>query len=260
MHFGHPFRIVFFLTFGLILAPENAISQQSQSEPTNSGGPAAGAQLQRQTDRNTNYGPAISTTIDLEFQIVSKRNEIAELLKLDSLIDSFLKSKENIKRAAGRAKDINCDTDYAKLSDGYESASRVISFYWVATQELQKAEGQTFPPILGNFFAASAPERCHLLQEEDQRKSVDAATTQLEEIAKVHQSKLSELRADLYTLQDKLQKALSTQGAIRVAENLPELILIIAGASIAIMLVIRLFSPERAGPGNLHRTISGISA
>jgi hypothetical protein len=235
----------------LFFAPQEVKSQQPSAPPTPT--PSAGVQRPVQTpDKTESDGDAnksaVFATIDLEFQIASKRSEIGDLLKLDALIDSFLKNKDSIKQtvdhAVDHAKVLDCSKDFAQLSDDYDNVSKAVSYYWPITSELQKAEGQTFAPILGNFFVASTGDKCKLLQVEAQHKTVDAAITQLEQVMRSHRSKLADLRAELFSLQDKLQKLLSSQGAIRVAENLPMLILIIAGASIAIILVVRLFPVE----------------
>ena len=243
-------RIILLAFVALLVGPLAAHSQQPIASPTpsNVAKPSDDAPGQTEPEVPNTSKSNVFATIDLEFQIASKRNEIGDLLKLDALIDSFLKNKDSIRQtvdhAIDHAKSIDCSKDSSQLSDDYDSVSKAVSYYWPVTSELQKAEGQTFAPMLGNFFVASAPDKCKLLQAENQHKSVDAAIGQLEQVMRSHKTKLSDLRGELFGLQERLQKLLSSQGAIRVAESLPWLILIIAGASIAIILVVRLFAPE----------------
>jgi hypothetical protein len=237
-------RLIFFLIFSLLIYPQKTTAQQptiTSTRPHDEG-------VERNVSEIDANRSAIFATIDLEFQIASKRSELAALTKLDGLIESLLKNKDSIKdavrRAMDHAADISCDKDSDKLNDDYASVAKATALYWPINQELQKAEGQTLLPILGNFYMAPAADKCRLLQAEAQHKSVDAALIQLESVAGLQKSKLSELRADLIKLQDKLQKMLNSEGAIQVAKNLYILILIIAGASIAIILVVRCFSIE----------------
>src|ERR1700761_8603385 len=250
----HILKAFFCAVFLVSIVFGEATPSKSQEPPMPGGLPSPthasqqDALLEKSESENGINRATVFATIDLEFQVAAKRSEIADLLKLDTLIDSFLKNKESIRQAVDHAvdhaKSIDCSKDFAVLGDDYDNVLKAISFYWPVTSELQKAEGQTFPPILGNFFMAAANEKCKLLQLEDQRKSTEAAITQLEQVDRVHKPKLNQLKSDLLYLQDKLQKAVSSEGAIQVAKNLPVLILIIAGASIAIILVVRLFAAE----------------
>jgi hypothetical protein len=80
-----------------------------------------GTSEKNENDVDPNSPAVFAISVDVEFQIASKRTQIDELLKLDGLIDSFLRNKDNIKRAVGHAKDINCDADFAKFGDDYDS-------------------------------------------------------------------------------------------------------------------------------------------
>jgi hypothetical protein len=231
----------------LLAAPSQVLAQKPllQSEPVTTSVQGSRPHEESTEASSSDGGPAVTAAlIDIEFRMLSTRNQISDLLKLDTLIDAFLKNRDNLKRAVENARGVDCDKDFAKLNEDYESVSRAVNVYWPTGQELQKSEGLSFTPILGNFFMASPQERCRLLQQEGNRKAIDAAVVQFEETAKSHKAKLADLRNTLIGLESRLQKTLASQGALKVADNLPILISIIAGASIAIMLVIRLFSSE----------------